>query len=328
MSGDVNTGLEVVHKAVEHDAQGRPGEAAYLYDLAVSFFNRAMGVETNEGTRQLLSKKIREYSLRAVELRRLDPCYTPSLPASTRPALSAEPVQNQNSTMPPYVNTTNVSYANQGDPRGITSPSQSSFTPVDSTHSETNAGMQDVGLATNAEEAQNWQQALAHWKSAALHFGNALKIESNESTKASLRTRATQCLDRIDQIQAALTPPAPPDPNIQAGIQVAQQATDADSAGKIPEAIALYQQAIDLLRKAFLNPATPNRDKDLLKDKAVYYTMRCEQLRNLQAGNHNPVQLSLAPGEKYVNPVAQKGLFEKFVDKITSEARISDNWSS
>jgi len=67
--GVLNTGLELVHKATQHDYGGRFAEACYLYDLSLEYFRKALQNIDRPETRAQISTKINEYENRCNQLK-------------------------------------------------------------------------------------------------------------------------------------------------------------------------------------------------------------------------------------------------------------------
>jgi len=67
-SNDLRSAIEILEKATAHDAQCRYSEAAHLYALALEYLPRALQVENNVQTRNVIQKKIQEYSTRLSQL--------------------------------------------------------------------------------------------------------------------------------------------------------------------------------------------------------------------------------------------------------------------
>ncbi|MDP2438167.1 MAG: hypothetical protein Q8P67_20685 [archaeon] len=56
----IETGLQVVHQAVDYDTKGQYVEAVRHYDIAVSYFEEALKAEPNPASRAQLAAKIAE----------------------------------------------------------------------------------------------------------------------------------------------------------------------------------------------------------------------------------------------------------------------------
>lgn len=68
MDENLKEGLEVSKLAVNHDAQGRAREAAFMYFMAVQLLEKAALAEADGGRKAVIQKKASEYHSRAVEL--------------------------------------------------------------------------------------------------------------------------------------------------------------------------------------------------------------------------------------------------------------------
>jgi len=316
---DLRAGIEIVEKATQHDGAHRVKEAIYLYELSISFFQRALKTaEQNPQTKSTIEQKMREYANRANQLKAM-PSATSSRTWSLSDIINAvHEAETQSKpqpmmTAPPQVDWSALQRAEKAQSQGHQeSTSGAVFIHLDN-------AVKLIEKATLEDRNGNYEDALDLYRSGLDEFMKAYDMERSASTKDAIKEKVTQYMERAEQIKDAITGQNKPvkqrpdvaaaaAPFLERAIDLANEAMEEDECGRIDPALPKYEAALDQFQQA-LKYETSNEIKSMIKERLVRYSTRIEQLKQYKKNGNlssNHIALGLKPGEKYKAPSSKK----------------------
>jgi len=307
MASSLQTGLDVVKKATELDAQGKYQESIYFYNLSLQHFEKARLEEKNEQTKNLISQKMNDYANRVKEI-------------SAQPQVVHAHKQVEVVSAPPMIDWTSLQQAEKAKWQDFDKKSTGS-----AFFSDLENAMRNIEKATVEDTEERYDEALELYRVALEFFKRAIDAEKNPEIRQAIVDKANQYVSRAEEIKHSMKEEQTESRKASGSIKLevspaaakyledainnAEEASKLDDTGQYAESIPKYQLAVSMFQLA-VKAETNENLKSMMKDKMVKYTARSEQLRQfLSTGSAvtSPIAFGLTSGQtKYKPPPIAK----------------------
>jgi len=236
MSSNLQTGIDLVSKAAEHDANKRYKEALCLYEFSLDYFQKALDGERDDRTRGIIVQKMKEYTTRAQQIG--GSVNGPSYQVKSYPALKYS-VEVSSSSLPTTSNPSTPTSTLPSKPEPvIIKPAPTSFLSTSQTIvnappaidwvsmqkaekakwaafeardtkgevliGELDKAMKTIEEAEEQDSAGNYAEALKIYQDALEMFVKASQSVSTPDIKKSLMEQLEQYITRAEQIKSFL----------------------------------------------------------------------------------------------------------------------------